>query len=158
MQIILRGQPWAPCPQKHIKCWPETLAIASWDLLIPHSVPPAAPPPPTTTTSISHAFNSTGGVGLLSLCGLRVSIYESLSLKAAASHGATTYTAASIRTFDLFLWGRKCQEYAKPKLSYLCHTHNFCTMGTVNIIAVCLRDCSGNRASHSRRRVFPSDV
>lgn len=46
MQIILRGQPWAPCPQKHIKCWPETLAIASWDLLIPHSVPPAAPPPP----------------------------------------------------------------------------------------------------------------
>lgn len=70
-----------------------------------------------------------GGVGLLSLCGLRVSIYESLSIKAAPSQAATTYTAASIRTFDLLLWGRKCQEYAKPKLSYLCHTHTLLHYG-----------------------------
>lgn len=85
-------------------------------------------------------------------------MYESLPLKATASQAATAYTAASTRTFDLLPGGRKRREYAKAKLSYLCHTHNFCTMGTVNIIAVCLRDCSGNGDWRSPRQVFPSDV
>lgn len=93
------------------------------------------------------------GLDLSGLCDLHVS-YESQPLKAMALHTGTIYMAASIRTFDLLLWGRKCQEYAKAKLSYLCHTHNFCTMGTVCIIAVCLPNCTGNRNSHSPRQKY----
>lgn len=71
-------------------------------------------------TSISDAFNSTGAwtYRVFVIC---MFPYESQPLKATALHAATTYMAASVRTFDLLLRGRKCQEYAKAKLSYLYH-------------------------------------
>lgn len=146
----------AHCPQKYIKCWSVTIAIASWAFLIPISVSSTCSSPPSPL--LYPMLSTPGGWTSQSLWSVCFHIWKPLPLKATASQAATAYTAASIRTFDLLPWGRKCQEYANAKLSYLCHTHNFCTMGTVNIIAVCLRDCSGNRDTHSPRQVFPSDV
>lgn len=107
IKTSLTGLLLAHCPQKYIKCWSETIAIASWAFLIPISVSSTCSSPPPHFYIQCFQLQGGGGGGLLCLCGLCVSIYESLPLKATASQAATAYTAASIRTFDLLPWGRK---------------------------------------------------
>lgn len=122
--------------------------VAFWAFLFPISFSSTCSSP--LPTSISGAFNSTGGLDFSRLCALHVSMYESRPLKATVSQAAATaHTDASVRTFDSLLWGRKCQSMQNQSF-HIYVIHNFCTMGTVNIIAVCLRWDIGTHILHDK--------
>lgn len=111
----------------------EMLVIAFWAFLFPiSSIPPAAAPSPL----LSDAFNSTGGWTYRFFV---VCMFPCMKagLSKPRHHRQQKHTWLLLSGLLIYCCGgENAKSMQKPKLSYLCHAHNFCAMGTANIIAV----------------------